>query len=128
MGVDARDVLAKYIALVNTRQRLICNESELPYPKQIIQIVLKDELKRAGDDVFARNRIRSLYLALAKFPLMTPDEQMAVAEIDGAPAGDWPFPDSKARGEIARKQALHALVMERVTWDAEELMQELEHL
>lgn len=126
MELDARDVLAKYIATVSTRQTQFCNESALPYPKALIKTVLKGALERAGDDETARSRIHSLYVALAEFQPMSPAEQLAVTNFDSYVASRGVKQENK--GVVAEAGALHTLVANRIALDAEALWRELREM
>jgi hypothetical protein len=77
--VDARDVLEKYIAVLNTQSKsLIRDETELPYPKDVIRLVIKGCLART-DDSQTRERLKIAYQATADFQRLTDEERQAIA-------------------------------------------------
>jgi hypothetical protein len=124
--VDERDVLAKYVATVSARQTLFCNETELPYPRDIIKTVLKGALGRAGNDADARRRLYALYVGLADFQPVSPAEQLALSEFDRAVSSNDASSDNARI--IASIGALHAAIANRVALAAEALWGELREL
>ena len=76
--IDARDVFDKYIALLKgAKGAVIRDEAELPYPKEVIKIVLKGCFARF-DDPAARETLKKAYMDLGSFQPLTKVEREAV--------------------------------------------------
>lgn len=81
---DVRDVLAKYVALISGPSKaLIRDESELPYPKDVIKAVLRRYIQMLKPGDRKLELLRSAYIALANFQSLSRDERQALSALAG---------------------------------------------
>jgi hypothetical protein len=127
---DPRDVLEKYVALVNKPEAsLIRDASELAHPKDAIKSVLLHCIRTAPDGEMLAF-LRNSYVALANFQQMSDDEREAAKLLKelGAPAPEG----SKLFNQQARRithvaQPLQS-VLDRLRAELAVLTQELKAL
>ena len=126
--VDARDVLEKYIAAMNAPRRTVIRDiSELPYPKEIIEVVVRRciQMLKPGDK--ERQSLEVAYMTLAAFQPMTDMERKAVATMAeiGEPgeAGSQALLDQAKT--ISSVYPEYSAVLERYSSDSARLLQEL---
>lgn len=124
---DARDMLDKYIAVLNRRGKsLIRDEVELPYPKDVIRLVIKGCLART-DDRQTRERLKIAYQATADFQTLTDEERGAIAimkEVD-KPATWGSDLFKKQIGDVVKYGPVQQSVAERLLAEAEALFLEV---
>ena len=77
---DARDVLEKYIAALNVPcNSVIRDASELPYPKEVIKIVLRGCIEMLKSSDREKESLKIAYQNLTDYQPLTDEEREAVA-------------------------------------------------
>jgi hypothetical protein len=127
---DPREVLEKYVALLNKAEGSVIREaSELAHPKEAIKSVLQHCIRTAANSEM-QTFLRDSYVALANFQQMSDEEREATKLLKelGAPAPEG----SKLFNQQARRithvaQSLQS-VLDRVREELAVLTQELKAL
>ena len=110
---DARDVLESFVAILSEPgDGIICDATELAYPKEVIKSVLQHCIKTIeGAD--ERTFLRTAYRSLGSYQDLTDDERKALSALRqvGPPAP----PESKLQEEQARQIREFAIPLQAVT-------------
>lgn len=107
--------------MLNRRTKsLIRDETELPYPKDVIRAVIKGALACTQDED-VRDRLKVAYLRTADFQRLTPEERQAISiisEVDNpAPRGSELF--RQQIENVAKYGPLHSQVAKRMIAECE---------
>jgi len=123
--VDARDVLEKYMATLKAGQSIVRDAAELPYPKEVIKIVLRGCLARVDDDK-TKKALKKAYIDLGSFQPLTKAEREAVeamSKVTDARSTDDQVMEQV--GVVALHGDLHQVVAERSFKEMEALLLEV---
>ncbi len=126
--IDGKDVVEKYFALLsNPSKTIIRDERELPYPKDVIKVVLKHMLSLVSD-AETKDRLKVAYQGLADFQPLTYEERKAVsvmAAVDGKAEPGSEEADKQLR-DVAEYGSVAQAVAERMLAEAKLLFEEVE--
>ncbi len=121
--VDVVAVLDAWVAALESSEREIRHESELPYDREMIKQALLAGLSAAGDE--ERPPLEAAFLALAWFQPLTDEESAAIAAFDAE--GDEEAAPAALETEetLAQSSGAYAAVLGRIERDARRLRAEL---
>jgi hypothetical protein len=126
--VDARDVLEKYTAILKAGQSVVRDAADLPYPKEVIKVVLKSCLTRVDDDK-TKEELKKAYMDLGSFQPLTKAEREAVEAM--SKVTDARSTDDQVMEQVrvvALHGDLHHVVAERSFKETEALFLEVRAL
>jgi hypothetical protein len=127
---DARDVLEKYVATLNTPGNgVIRDAAELDHPKDVIRFVLQHCIKTM-EDAGQQEFLRNAYILLGNFQELNRDEKKAVMLLGeiGSPASPGTDLHVEQAQRISDVAAPLQGVIDRLKAEAAVLAQELECL
>ena len=129
--VDAAHVLSSYLeTLEKPCESVVRDVNELPYPKDVIKLVLMHCIKLAGMGK-ERELLRSAFVQLADFQALSDDERRSLELFGSVITGDpEQLTDAElhnAAAKISKSGTAHVEVANRVASDMTELLEELKN-
>jgi hypothetical protein len=121
---EADDVLRQYAATLQSGGHgVIRDASELPYPKEVIRIVLQHAIKVSKEDKQTLEMLKSAYVALADFQRLTKEERDALAVLEeGALSG---LSTAEQAERISQAGKIYAPVVARYRAELDDIGKEL---
>src|SRR5215510_2949805 len=97
---DARDVLDGYLGALNKLDHsIVCDASELGYPKDLIKFVLRHCIKTIEEQE-KRTFLRNAYLALASYQKLADEERAAATLISEISASSGSLAEEEKEARI----------------------------